>query len=53
MELLIEASENFTSNLSPIQVNGPNVRFVRTAKSLSIPLNRELNWLNHVKMNCG
>ena len=35
------------------QINGSNTGFVRTAKSLGITLNRELNWSDHVKLNCG
>ena len=26
---------------------------IRTAKSLGVTLNRELNWSDNVKMNCG
>ena len=53
MALLIEAPENFISYLPPIQINGSNIGFVRTGKSFGVTLNRELNWSDHIKMNCG
>ena len=51
MALLIGAPENLNLNLRQIQINGSNIAFVRTAKSLGLTLNRELNWLDHCKMN--
>ena len=43
MALLIEAPENIISNLTSIQINGSNIRFVGTVKGLGIALNREQN----------
>ena len=53
MALLIGAPENFISNLPSIQINGSNIGFVRTAKSLGVTLNRELNSLDYVMWTVG
>ena len=49
MALLIEAPENFISNVPPIQLNGSNIGFVKTAKNLGVTLNRELNFCDASK----
>ena len=46
------APENFISNLPPIEMNGSNIVFVRTAGSLGVTLNKELNWSDSVKIKC-
>ena len=53
MVLLLGVPEHFISNLSPMQINGSNIGFVRITKSLDVTVNRELNMSNHVKLNCG
>ena len=53
MAILIGTPEHFIANLPSIQIDGSNIGFVRTVKSLGVSLNRELHWSDHVNMDCG
>ena len=39
--------------LPPIHINNVNVNLVESVKNLGVILNKQLNWSDHNKANCG
>ena len=37
----------------PIQINNVNINLVESVKNLGVILNKQLNWSDHIKANCG
>ena len=52
--LVIGQSKTFMTYLPPIHINNNvNINLVESVRNLGVILNKQLNWSDHIKANCG